>query len=139
MRARVRYNEPVKRLEFILAVTVVAVGPEVAGAQQVHITAPTPPRERGIEGIIGPELQYELTQPDDARYLPPGPRVHHDPAFIAPLSKATESGRVGVAGWTSPTAAIGAPATGNREVTGYFAIGFAFEWGGPPMTKRPVR
>ena len=34
---------------------------------------------------------------------------------------------------------IGAPASGNREVTGYFAIGFAFEWGGPPLTKRPVR
>ncbi len=134
-----RYNETVKRLAFVLAAAVVVFGPGVVGAQQVHITAPTPPRERGIEGIVGPELQYELTQPDDARYLPPGPRVHHDPAFIEPLSKATESGRIGVAGWTSPSAAIGAPASGNREVTGYFAIGFAFEWGGPPLTKRPVR
>ena len=137
--ARVRYNESVKRLALGLTMVLVALGAQAAWAQQVHITAPPPPREHGLEGIVGPELQYELTQPDDARYLPPGPRVHHDPAFIEPLSKATETGRVGVAGWTSPTAAIGAPASGNREVTGYFAIGFAFEWGGPPLTKRPVR
>lgn len=128
-----------KRLALALSVVFVAFGAGAAAAQQVHITAPTPPREGGIDGIIGPELQYEITQPDDSRYLPPGPRVHHEPAFIEPLSKATETGRVGVAGWTSPNVAIGAPATGNREVTGYFAFGFAFEWGGPPMTKRPVR
>jgi hypothetical protein len=135
----VRYNEGVKRLVLAVSMAVTVLGVGSAAAQQVHITAPAPPREPGIEGIIGPELQYELTQPDDARYLPPGPRVHHDPAFIEPLSVATETGRMGLAGWTSPSAAIGGPASGNREVTGYFAIGFAFEWGGPPLTKRPVR
>src|SRR5258706_16322200 len=88
--AGVRYNESVKRLAFVLTAALMALGTEAAWAQQVHITAPPPPRERGIDGIVGPELQYELTQPDDARYLPPGPRVHHDPAFIEPLSKATE-------------------------------------------------
>jgi hypothetical protein len=135
----VRYNESVKTVAIALAVVLIALGVGEAVAQQVHITAPTPPRERGIEGIVGPELQYELTQPDDGRFLPPGPRVHHDPAFIEPLSKATETGRIGLAGWTSPNAAVGGPLSGNREVTGYFAIGFAFEWGGPPLTKRPVR
>jgi hypothetical protein len=113
-----------------LAVAMLAAG--AATAQQVQITAPAPPRERAIEGFIGHGLQYEVTQPDDARYLPLGPKVIHEPAFIAPVSKATETGRYGVAAWTSPTVAIGPPATGNREVTGYFAIGFAFEWGGPP-------
>jgi hypothetical protein len=135
----VEYNESVKKLVFGLMAVCIGLGAGTAVAQQVNITAPTPRPERGIDGIIGPELQYELTQPDDARYLPPGPRVHHDPAFIEPLSKATETGRMGLAGWTSPSAAMGAPASGNKEVTGYFAIGFAFEWGGPPMTKRPVR
>ena len=134
-----RYNRSVKKLVITLTVAFIGLGAGGALAQQVNITAPAPRPERGIDGIVGPELQYEITQPDDARYLPPGPRVHHDPAFIEPLSKATETGRIGVAGWTSPSAAIGAQATGNKEVTGYFAIGFAFEWGGPPLTKRPVR
>ena len=112
-------------------------------AQQVDITAPAPPQEHGTKGIVGPQLQYEMTEPDDARYLPPGPRVHHDPAFIGPLSAPTESpsttGRVGVAGWTSPTVAMGGLVGGYREITGYFALGLAFEWGGPPPTKRPAR
>ena len=115
----------------------------VAAAQQVDVAAPSPPRERGEEVIVGPGLQYEITQPDDGSYVPAGPRVHHDPAFIGPLSRPTQTltttGRVGLAGWTSPSATVGSPASGGREVTGYFALGFAFEWGGPPPSKRPVR
>jgi hypothetical protein len=97
-----------------------------------------PPATRGqsIDGIIGPGLQYEITQPDDARYLPPGPRVHYDPAFIEPLSVPTETGRLGAAAWTAPTAAMGGTQSGARDITGYFAIGFAFEWGGPPPKAR---
>src|SRR5262245_23759754 len=115
----------------------------VANAQQVEIKsrvpAPPAPREQQIEGILNPGLQYEITQPDDARFVPLGPRVHHDPAFIAPLSTPTETGRMGVAAWTSPTAAMGGTQSGARDITGYFAIGFAFEWGGPPTTKRTAR
>jgi hypothetical protein len=115
----------------------------VATAQQVEIkartTAPPPPREQQIEGILNPGLQYEITRPDDSRFLPPGPRVHYDPAFIEPLSVPTETGRMGVAAWTAPTAAMGGALSGAREITGYFAIGFAFEWGGPPPMKRAVR
>lgn len=111
----------------------------VASAQQVDITAPAPSRDRPIEGIVGYGLQYEITRPDDSRYLPPGPRVHYDPAFIEPASVPTETGRLGVAAWTAPTAAMGGTLSGNREVSGYFAIGFAFEWGGPPTPKRPAR
>ena len=81
---------------------------------------------------------YEITQPDDARYLPPGPRVHYEPAFVEPLSAPTETGRKGVAAWTSPSAAMGGTQSGARDITGYFAIGFAFEWGGPPP-KSPAR
>ena len=128
-----------KTLVVVLTAGLLLVGVGEVAAQEVQITAPPPPRDRGVQGFIGHGLQYEITQPDDARYLPPGPRVHHDPAFIAPLSKATETGRAGVAAWTSPTAAMGGPASGNREVTGYFAIGFAFEWGGPPQTKPTAR
>ena len=124
-----------------LLLTGVAAG--VAAAQQVDVTAPPPPLERGVGGIVGPGLQYEITQPDDGSYVPPGPRVHHDPAFIGPLAISTQSptttGRMGIAGWTSPSVTVASPASGGREVTGYFALGFAFEWGGPPPSKRPVR
>ena len=121
-----------KRSTLPIAAFVMLLGTGVATAQQFEIKAPAPQRGQEIEGIISPGLQYEITQPDDARYLPPGPRVHYEPAFIAPLSAPTETGRKGVAGWTSPTAAHGGTQSGAREITGYFAIGFAFEWGGPP-------
>ena len=127
-----------KRFTLMLAVVAVAASAGVAAAQQFEIRAPAPTRGQAIEGIIGPGLQYEITQPDDARYLPPGPRVHYEPAFVEPLSGPTETGRRGLAAWTSPTAAMGGTQSGAREITGYFAIGFAFEWGGPPP-KSPAR
>jgi hypothetical protein len=130
-----------RRYGLVLGFLVVLVAAGAASAQQVEIKAPAPPRTPAIDGILDPGLQYEVTQPDDARYLPPGPRVHHDPAFIEPLSversSLTETGRMGVAGWTAPTAAMGGQQSGARDITGYFAIGFAFEWGGPPPKARP--
>ena len=127
-----------KRYSPLIAALAVVLTAAVAAAQQFEIKAPAPTRGHDIDGIIGPKLQYEITQPDDARYLPPGPRVHYEPAFIEPLSAPTETGRKGVAGWTAPTAAFGGTQSGAREITGYFAIGFAFEWGGPPP-KAPAR
>lgn len=128
-----------KRFAVVAVFLLAGLTAGAAGAQQVDITAPAPAKDRPIEGILGYGLQYEITRPDDSRYLPPGPRVHYDPAFVEPLSVPTETGRLGGAAWTAPTAAMGGPLSGNREVSGYFAIGFAFEWGGPPTTKRPVR
>lgn len=128
-----------KRLLVALLFGLTGLFAGVATAQQVEIKAPAPPREHQIEGIINPGLQYEITRPDDSRFLPPGPRVHYDPGFIEPLSVPTETGRMGVAAWTAPTAAMGGSQSGAREITGYFAIGFAIEWGGPPQTKRAAR
>ena len=127
-----------KRYTLPFAVLVVVLAAGAAAAQQFEIKAPAPQRGQDIDGIIGPGLRYEITQPDDARYLPPGPRVHYEPAFVEPLSSPTETGRKGVAAWTAPTAALGGTQSGARDITGYFAIGFAFEWGGPPP-KAPAR
>ena len=133
------YNRHMKGFLAVVALVLTGLMVGVAAAQQVDITAPAPTQDRAIEGILGPGLNYEITRPDDSRYLPPGPRVHYDPAFIEPLSVPTETGRMGVAGWTAPTAAMGGSLNGAREIIGYFAIGFAFEWGGPPLlTKRPA-
>jgi hypothetical protein len=127
-----------KRSVVALALLLIGLTAQTAMAQQVDITAPAPTRDRAIEGILGPGLQYEITRPDDSQYLPPGPRVHYDPAFIEPLSVPTETGRMGVAAWTAPTAAMGGRLSGASEITGYFSIGFAFEWGGPVQPKRPA-
>ena len=132
------YNDFMKRYAPVLAFAVIVFVAGASTAQQVEIKAPAPPRGPEIDGIINPGLQYEITQPDDARYVPPGPRVHYEPAFIEPLSAPTETGRLGLAAWTAPTAAMGGTQSGAREITGYFAFGFAFEWGGPPP-KTPGR
>jgi hypothetical protein len=109
-------------------------------AQQVDISAPAP--ERGREPIVIPPGDHATaTRPSDADYYRDPPKVRYEPAFIGPLSgkteTATSTGRSGVAGWTSPNTPVGPPQTGWRDVTGYFALGFAFEWGGPPPAKRP--
>jgi len=127
------------RWVIVIAVLLSGLAASAASAQQVEIKAAPPARGPEIDGVINHGLQYEITQPDDARYLPPGPRVHYDPAYIESLSVPTETGRKGLAAWTAPTAAMGGAQSGAREVTGYFAIGFAFEWGGPPVTKARAR
>jgi hypothetical protein len=104
-------------------------------AQPVEITAPTPTTRAPEPIVIPPGDHGQATRPSDADYYPQPPMVRYDPAFIGPMSSKTESprttGRVGFAGWTSPTTPVGS-AQNWREVTGYFALGFAIEWGGPP-------
>lgn len=110
-------------------------------AQQVDITAPAPPRGRE-PAVVPPGDHYDATRPSDADYYPRGPRVRHDPSYIGPLSSKTAdgTGRAGVAGWTAPnTPANSSEASGFREVTGWFALGFAVEWGGPPPRRVPAR
>jgi len=111
-------------------------------AQQVDITIPAPDRAREPV-VIPPGDHGQATRPSDADYYPQPPKVRHDPAFIGPLSSKTQTptstGRVGAAGWTAPNTPVGAAQTGWRDVNGWFALGFAFEWGGPPPSKRAPR
>jgi hypothetical protein len=113
-----------------------------AVAQDVKIQAPRPAPER-TDAVDKTRLPYERTRPTDRDYYPEGPRVAHDPAFIEPFSTeyegANSSGRVGIAGWTSPNAPLGPEVTGHREVTGWFGLGFSVTWGGPPRATTPRR
>lgn len=122
------------------ALVVLAAGPALA--QQVEIEAPAPEARRAPE-VVPPPLHYETTRPTDADFYPNPPRVRHDPAFIEPFAAKTQTttstGRVGLSGWTAPNTPIGPPVAGTRDVTGWFALGFTVEWGGPPPAKRPVR
>ena len=128
-RELLEYNRVMRCSVVLLALLLTGLTASAATAQQVDITAPAPTRDRPIEGILA-RLQYEITRRDDSHYLPPGRvcttiRLHR--ALVVP----TETGRRGLAAWTSPTAAMGGSVTVPR-VIGYFAIGFAFEWGGRP-------
>jgi hypothetical protein len=123
----------------------VALGSAVgapAAAQQVEIQTPAPEPQRPPE-VIAPGLHYETTRPPDADVYPRGTRVEHDPAFFGGLSARretpTSTGRIGLAGWTTPNPPVGAAVAGHREVIGYFAIGFAFTWDGPPPPPRRIR
>jgi hypothetical protein len=63
---------------------------------------------------------------------PGGPEVPYTAGFISSLTAPTPTGRAGVAGWTAPNPPVGAEATGRREASGVFGIGFAVEWGRAP-------
>jgi hypothetical protein len=113
------------------------LGPGWAFAQQVEIKAPTPSTRPPEPLVIPPGDHGQATRPSDADYYANPPRVRHEPAFIGPLSakRPESSGRRGVAGWTSLGTPISSQIT--RESSGWFAFGFAFEWGGPVPENAP--
>jgi hypothetical protein len=130
-----RYNDDMR----VATLPVMIVGILVAGAawaQQVEIQAPTTIPQRGPE-IITPGGPDQGTHIPDAERNPDAPAVPHEPAFVGPLSVPTQSrnatGRYGAAGWTSPNPPAG-PMQLWRDHPGWFSLGLAIEWGGPPPT-----
>ena len=110
-------------MKFVLAFALVVLVATPVAAQQVDIQKPAPPPvriEREPE-VIPPGLANER-RPIEADNYAKGGRVPHEPAFIRGLSAKrvtpTSTGRMGIAGWTSPNTPVGNPWT-----TG---------WGGPP-------
>lgn len=123
----------------VSAVVILLAWVGLALAQPVVITAPPAPARPPEPIIVPPGDHGEATRPSDADFYPASPLVRFDPAFISPLSSRTETpkstGRVGFAGWTAPNTPVGATGaggTGYQEVSGWFALGFAIEWDGPP-------
>lgn len=116
----------------------VVLGGSPALAQRVDVETRKPVGEPGFE-IVAPRLQQDVTRPSDHDFYPEGPRVQHDPAFIAPFSGETEDGRVGLSGWTAPQTPVGPSVNGHRDVSGWLAVGFSMTWGGPPATPRAAR
>jgi hypothetical protein len=122
-----------RTLAFSVLAAILALGATPALAQQVKIEAPAPSAQAD-RAIIAPELQYEITAPEDGDYYPSWvPRVRHAPGFVEGLSSPTETGRVGLAGWTSPNHPVAGQQAGWREITGWFGLGFAVTWGAPPV------
>lgn len=124
----------------IVGMTVGLLAPGGVAGQQVEIEAPGPKAGTPEPIVIPPGDHGQATRPSDADYYPRTPQVRHEPAFIGPMSakreKSEVTGRVGIAGWTAPSAPVG-PVQIYREVSGWFAFGFAFEWGGPQAENGP--
>lgn len=119
----------------VVGLALALIGPGVAMAQsgvevESMAPAPTPKFE-----IIRPEAPgSEVTRSPDADFYSTfgAPTVIYDPAFIAPFTKETETGRMGLAGWTSPVGVVTGDGPMNTRQPGWLSFGFAITWGGPP-------
>ena len=99
-----------------------------------------------VAGVCAQQLEVPQQDPatlarDEQRARPyiPGaglyphrPLVPYQPGFVVPLTKETETGRMGVAGWTSPNVPVGSRGASDPDNAGWFSFGFATEWGGSP-------
>lgn len=128
----------------IVAVFLLLLSAVPAVAQQVEIEAAPPAREREPR-VITPPLRYETTRPTDEGYYTHDVRVPYDPAFIVPFeaefATPTQTGRMGLSGWTVPNTPVGSTSAGGsgyHEVSGWFALGFSIIWNGPPPKARPA-
>ncbi len=129
-----------KGASILLTVLALAVSfaPALAQNEGIRVKALSPaPR------VLPPTLQYEVTRPSDDNYTLGGARIIYDPAFVSALSvptaTATSTGRMGLAGWTTPNAPVGGSVNGFREINGWLGFGFAVSWGGPAPRKAALR
>ena len=126
--------KPLTRLAIVVALGLVAAFSSPAGAQDVKMQRT--PLEREL-GIIPPATEPARSRPADADYYPNTGGIIHEPAFFEALSAKTETGRYGLAGWSSPNSPAGAD---YNEINGWLSFGFAFTWASPPISpKRPPR
>jgi len=88
--------------------------------------------------VISPKTAPLPERPGDGRLGETAPPVPHQPGFVAPLTRSTGSGRVGVAGWTAPNVPTGSAVAGAPDHAGSFGFGIAAEWNGPPRPKPRV-
>jgi hypothetical protein len=109
---------PIIALPLLLAVT-------GATAQQLDLQAPGPERPRDRR----PALPNAERDPDR-------PPVPYRPGFIEPLTKETDGGRMGAAGWTSPNVPTGSRVTSDPDKNGWLGFGFAIETGAPKSVTR---
>jgi len=128
-----------------LALTLVASG--AAWAQSPPAATPPPAQQQPgveIESTAPPPRKFEIIKPEvpineiqrtpDADFYSTygAPTLPYDPAFIAPFTKETETGRMGLAGWTSPFGVVTFEGVDNTRQPGFLSFGFAISWGGAP-------
>ena len=99
---------------------------------EIESTVPAPPPKFEIIRPEQPGSEPTRTLDNDFPAVFGDPTVRYDPAFIAPFTKETATGRMGLAGWTSPVGVVGADGPMNTRQPGWLSFGFAITWGGPP-------
>jgi hypothetical protein len=122
--------KPVTRLAIVVALGLVAAFSSPAAAQEVKIQRT--PLEREL-GIIPPTTEPARSRSADADYYPNTGGIIHEPASFEALSVRTETGRYGIAGWSSPNSPAGAD---YNEINGWLSFGFAFTWASPPISQK---
>jgi hypothetical protein len=122
--------KPVTRLAVVVALGLVAVFSSPAAAQEVKIQRT--PLEREL-GILPPTTEPARSRSADADYYPNTTGIIHEPAFFEALPGKTETGRYGIAGWSSPNSPAGAD---YNEINGWLSFGFAFTWASPPISQK---
>lgn len=63
----------------------------------------------------------------DRQLFEPTPAL--PPSFVAPLTRQTESGRIGAAGWGAPEKTIPSRGAGDVDGGGWLGVGIVGEWG----------
>ena len=129
-----------------LALALVASGAAWAQSPPPAATPPPAQQQPGveIESTAPPPRKFEIIKPDvpvneiprtpDADFYSTygAPTLPYEPAFIAPFTKETETGRMGLAGWTSPFGVVTFEGVDNTRQPGFLSFGFAISWGGAP-------
>src|SRR2546428_7387625 len=127
-----------KRLAVLATVAAVtlAFAPTFAQDASIGVKAPSPQR------ATLPSLQYEATQPSDDNYPLGSVRILYDPAFFTqfsvPIETPTSTGRVGLAGWSTPNPPLGGSDGGVRGGNGWAGFRVGVGWGGPPPPQGPI-
>jgi hypothetical protein len=135
-----------RKVAFGMGLALILTVAGVAEAQAPPPAAAPPPQQPGVEiestappppkfEIIKPEVPInEITRTPDADFYSTfgAPTLPYDPAFIAPFTKETETGRMGLAGWTSPFGVVTFEGVDNTRQPGFLSFGFAITWGGAP-------
>lgn len=101
-----------------------------------------PPSEGGgqqFEIIAPPAAARDATRPRESDFYREDIRTRHEPAFIEPLTGTVGGRKAGLSGWTAPPGQ--GDKTVQREVGGWFALGFTFIWDSPapPAGSPPAR
>lgn len=130
-----------RTLAIAVGLTLALAGVVPAMAQsgvEIESTAPAPAPKFEIIRPEKPGSEPTRTLDNDFPSVFGDPTVRYDPAFIAPFTKETSTGRMGLAGWTSPVGVVGADAPMHTRQPGWLSFGFAITWGGPPKPATPV-
>jgi hypothetical protein len=105
---------------------------------EIESTAPAPKPKFDIIRPEAPGSEPSRTSDADFYSTFGDPTVRYDPAFIEPFTKETETGRMGLAGWTSPVGVVTFQGPQHLREPGWLQFGFAITWGGPPRKAGPI-